>query len=170
MMLKKNSINSSDTILIKPDKISAPSDLKEKLFSQGEKIRKISKEIQLKSLTLAYENFFLYDIENMITETFVTELNESISTYNLISFSGKTKTGNKLELISPRNKLNFNLKKDIYKNKVGCKLDEVHTNTSFSTTNNVLNFGIICTRINKAVGEKRKMSLEIVETIHVLGL
>ena len=103
----KKLFDSPDTVLIKPDKISAPSDLKEKLFSQGEKIRKISKEIQLKLLTLAYENFFLYDIENMITETFVTELNESILTYGLISFSRKTKTGNKVELISPRNKLKF---------------------------------------------------------------
>ena len=118
----KKIFDSPDTILIKPDKISAPSDLKEKLFSQGEKIRKISKEIQLKLLMLAYESFFLYDIENMITETIVTELNESISTYGLISFSGKTKTDNKFELISPRKKLKFNLKKHICKNKVGFEL------------------------------------------------
>ena len=39
----KNFFDLSDTILIKPDKISAPRDLKEKLFGQGEKIRKISK-------------------------------------------------------------------------------------------------------------------------------
>ena len=34
----KKIFNSTDTILIKPDKISAPSDLKEKLFGQGKKI------------------------------------------------------------------------------------------------------------------------------------
>ena len=66
--------------------MSVSSELKEKLFGQGEKIKKLSKEIQLKSLTLAYENFFLYDHENMIIETFVTELNESFSKYGLISF------------------------------------------------------------------------------------
>ena len=76
----KHFFDSSDTILIKPDKISAPSNLKEKLFSQGEEIMKISKEIQLKSLTLAHENFFLYDVENMITENFVAKFNKSIST------------------------------------------------------------------------------------------
>ena len=32
---------------------------------------------------LAYESIFQYDIEN-ITETFVTEVNENISTYGLI--------------------------------------------------------------------------------------
>ena len=47
---------------------------------------------------LAYENFFLYNLENMITETFVTELNKNFSTYSLISFSGETKTDNSIDL------------------------------------------------------------------------
>ena len=58
----------------------------------------------------------------MITETSVTELNENFSTYDLISFSVKTKTDNKLHLISPNNKLKFNLKKYIYKNRVKFEL------------------------------------------------
>ena len=73
----KKFFDSSDTILIKPDKISIPSEVKDKLFGQGEKIKKLSKELQLKSLTLAYENFSLYHLENMTTKTLVTELNES---------------------------------------------------------------------------------------------
>ena len=141
--------------MIKPDKISAPSDIKEKLFGQSKKIRKISKEIQLKSLTIAYETFFLYDIENMITKTFVTELNKNTSTYDLISFCGETKTDNKLHLITPHNKLKLNLKKDIYNNKVGFELGKVHTKTSFSTTRDK---------------EKKTMSIKIIETIHVLRL
>ena len=107
----KNFFDSSDTILIKPDKISAPSNLKEKILGQSEKIRKLSKEIQLKSLTIAYERFFLYDIENIITETFVTKLNGNTSTYGLISFSSDTKTDNKLHLTTTHYKLKFNLKK-----------------------------------------------------------
>ena len=166
----KEIFDSSDTILIKPDKISALRDLREKLFGQSENIRKISKEIQLKSLTIAYEIFFLYDIENMITETFVTELNENTSTPYLISFSGETKTDKKLHLIIPHNKVKCNLKNNIYKNKVGFGLGKVHTKTSFSTTrDNVLNFGILSTRTNKTVGEKRTMSMEIIKTVHVLG-
>ena len=69
--------DSSDTFLIKSDKISVSSNIKEKLFGQGEKMKKDSKEVQLKSLTLAYENVFLNDLQNMIIETFVTELNQS---------------------------------------------------------------------------------------------
>ena len=38
----KKIFDSTDTILIRPNKISAPSDLKEKLFGQGEKVRKLS--------------------------------------------------------------------------------------------------------------------------------
>ena len=127
--------------------ISAPSNLRENLFAQGEKIKNLSKEMQWKSLMLAYENYFLYDLENMITETFVSELNKNFSTYGLILFSGEAKTENKLSLslIKPDNKLKFNLKKDVYKNEVGFELGKVHTKTSFSTTrDNVLDFGILC--------------------------
>ena len=58
----------------------------------------------------------------MITKTFVNELNKNFSTYGLISFSGETKRDNKLVLISPRSKLKFNLKRDVYKSKVGFEL------------------------------------------------
>ena len=61
----------------------------------------------------------------MITETFVTELNENISTYDLILFYVETKMNNKLYLISPNNKLKFNLKKYIYKNRLKFKLRKV---------------------------------------------
>ena len=64
------------------------------------KIKKPSKEIQVKLFTLAYESSFPYDLKNMITETFVTELNEGFSTNGLISVSDETKTDNKLALIS----------------------------------------------------------------------
>ena len=93
----------------------------------------------------------------MITETFVTELNQSFSTSSLISFSGQTKTDNKLALISSSSKLKFNLKKDVYKNKVGSELGKVHAKTSFSTTsNNVLNFGILCTHKIKQLVKKEQ--------------
>ena len=78
---------------------------------------------------------------------------------------------NKLAPISPSSKLKFNLKKGVYKNKVGFELGKVHTKTSFSTTrDNVLNFCILCTRKIVTAGEKRTISQEIIETIHVLGL
>ena len=51
---------------------------------------------------VAHENFFLYDNENMITETYVSELNENISVYGLIAFlENTTNKDNKLHLITP---------------------------------------------------------------------
>ena len=108
MMLKRVSIHQ---ILF--CKISTSRNLKEKLFSQDEKIKKLSMEMQLKPLTLAYENFVIYDLENVIIETFVTKLNQKISIGFLISFSGETKTENKLLLIKPSSKPKFDLKKDV---------------------------------------------------------
>ena len=53
-------------------------------------------------------------------------------------------------------------------NKVGFELGKVHAKMLFSTTrDNVLNFGILCTKKNKTVAEKRTMSIEIIETVHV---
>ena len=100
----------------------------------------------------------------MITGTFVTE-------FGLVSFSGEGKDNNKLDLITPNKKLKFNMKKDVYKNRITLNLGKVYTKTSFSTTrNNVLNFGLLCTKNNRSVGEKWTMSQEIIKTVHVLGL
>ena len=60
---------------------------------------------------IAHEKVFLYDNESMITEMYVSELNENISIYGLIVFLGKTiNKDNKLHLITSKNKLKFNLK------------------------------------------------------------
>ena len=61
-----------------------------------------------------YENFFLYDLDNFIKPTFTTELQKEFSIYSLISFSGETKKDNKLELVSPQNRLKFEITRDIY--------------------------------------------------------
>ena len=97
----------------------------------------------------------------------MSELNENISIYGLIAFLGKTTNkDNKLHLITPEHKLKFNIKKDTYK--IELKLGKVHTKTLFSTPrDNVLNFGILYTKIIKTIGEKKAMSHD---TAHILGL
>ena len=42
--------------------------------------------MNIKFLTVAHENFFLYDNEKMITETHVIDLNENSSIYGLTAF------------------------------------------------------------------------------------
>ena len=72
---------------------------------------------------IAHEKVFLYDNESMITEMYVSELNENISIYGLIVFLGKTTNkDNKLHLITSKNKLKFNLKNGVYKDKIELKL------------------------------------------------
>ena len=59
----------------------------------------------------------------MVVETYVRELNRNISSYEVISFLGKqTDLENKLHLITPRQKLKFNIKKDFHKNKIEFEL------------------------------------------------
>ena len=73
----------------------------------------------------------------MIPKIFATKLNKSFSMSGLISFSGETKTDNKLALMSLSSQLKFNLKKDIYKEcfKFGTMCD------------NELHVSILCTKI-----------------------
>ena len=108
----------------------------------------------------------------MIAETYMSELNENILIYGLIPFLKKTiNRANKLHLITPELKLKFNLKEDRYENKIELKLGKVHTKTSFSTPrDNVLNFGVLGTKRNKPIAEKRAMSYKIVDTVQILGL
>ena len=73
------------------------------------------------------KNFFLSNIDNVIKPTFTTELQKEFSIYDLISFSGETKKDNKLELVSPQNKLKFEMIKDTYKNDMKFELSKVHT-------------------------------------------
>ena len=63
----------------------------EDLQGQSGYIKKLSEKVNLKSLTHAYENFFLYDLENVIKPIYTTELQQEFSIYGLISFSSETK-------------------------------------------------------------------------------
>ena len=78
----------------------------------------------------------------------------------------------KLDLITPNRKLKFNMKKNVDKNRITVNFGKVYTKSSFSKMrNNVLNFGLHCTKKkNKLVGEKRKMSQEIIKTVHLFKI
>ena len=76
---------------IKKIKETAVANIENDLQGQSGYLKKLSEKVNLKSLTHAYENFFLYDLENLIKPTFTTELQKEFSIYGLISFSGETK-------------------------------------------------------------------------------
>ena len=82
----KTNFDSTRTVLEKADRVPASDNIKAFLDTQIGKIKNAS--INIKSLMAAHEKFFLYGNENMITETYVSELNENISIYGLITFLG----------------------------------------------------------------------------------
>ena len=151
-------------------KTLAPSNI-ENLSGQAGYIKNLSKKVNLKSLIHAYDNFFLYDLENIIKPTFATEVQEEFSINGLISFLGETKKNNKLDLIKPGDNLKFELIDDVYKNSLSFELRKVHTKKPFNVVSNkVFNFAILRTEKNKRTGEKRAMNLEIIDTICILGI
>ena len=123
------------------------------LQGQSGYIKKLSEKVNLKSLTHAYENFFLYNLENVIKPIYRTELQQEFTIYGLISFSSETKNYNKLDLIRPTERLKFQFIKDIYKNKLEFELSKVHTKKSFNVVSNkVFNFGMLRTKGEKTIG------------------
>ena len=132
---------------VKTIKEAAPKNLETDLQGQSGYLKKLSEKVNLKSLTYAYENFFLYDLDNVIKPTFTTELQKEFLIYGLISFSGETKKDNKLELVSPQNRLKFEMTRDIYKKDMKFELSKVHSKKTFNVVgDHILNFSMLRTK------------------------
>ena len=88
----------------------------------------------------------------------------------MITFSGESKDNKKLDLINASNNLKFEVKKDTYKTSISFELGKVLEKFFYIVvSDNVFNFGLLCSKKNKTIGEKHKMS-EIVNKIKILGL
>ena len=152
-----NKVNTSKkTEIISKSKRSAeikntsPEKIEEYLSEDYFELKKLSEEINLKSLNRIYENFFLYDLENIIKPSFTTELQTEFSKYGLINFSGEIDEEKKIKVISPKNYLKFEIEREIYKNQLKIELNKVHNKKTFNIIdNNVFNFGILCTKKKK---------------------
>ena len=148
-------------------KIKSPENVIQKLQSDELNFLQ-SHKINTRSLTYAHENFFLYDLENMIKSTFTTELQQEFNIYGLIYFSGEEK--NKLHLIRPKSKLKFQFEKDIYKKEMKFELAKVHKKKTFNVVGDYIsNFSMLRTEKN-GIGNKRKMQIELVDEISILGI
>ena len=148
-------------------KMKSPKDVNEKMQSDELNFLQ-SNKINTNSLTYAHENFFLYDLENMIQPTFTTELQQEFSIYGLIYFSGQQK--DKLDLVKPKNKLKFQLNRDIYKKQMKFQIAKVHKKKTFNIVSDyVSNFSIVKTEKN-GIGNKRKMKNEIIDEIPFFGI
>ena len=138
---RKSGRSGSKTITIVVD--SLKSDSNKKL----EEVRALLNKLNLKSITYAYENFFLYDLERIIKPTFVTENGKDFSISGLISYSGENKEDNKLDLIKPTDCLKFQVLKDTYRNSLSFELGKVHENRSFTVVGDrIFNLGLLKTK------------------------
>ena len=159
-----SSFNNNTTVTLK---VKSPKDVDEKMQSDELNFLQ-SNKINANSLTYAHENFFLYDLENMIQPTFTTELQQEFSIYGLIYFSGEQK--DKLDLVKPKNKLKFQLNRDIYKKQMKFEIAKVHKKKTFNIVSDyVSNFSIVKTE-KSGIGNKRKMKTEIIDEIPILGI
>ena len=163
----------SNLYLLKENtEIEAPPTIKETIEGQMDKcnINILKKQFDLKPLAHTFEKIFLYDLENMINEIYVTQLNKEFPVYDLITFSSENKNNKKLDLVTPDNNIKFQLKRDAYKNSIGFQLAKVHEKKSYTVINNkILNFGLLKSDKNHFVGQKYKMK-EIIDIVRVLGL
>ena len=69
-------------------------------------------------LSLLQNTFSLYDLRNMLKNTFISELDKYITIYGSISYFDIAKENNEVYLITHRNKLNLSVKKDVYKEEI----------------------------------------------------
>ena len=152
-------------------KNTSPEKIEEYLDGQYHQLKKLTEEVDLKSLNRVYEKNFLYDLENIIKPSFTTELQKEFSIYGLINFSGEIDEDKKLKVVSPKNSLKFELEKDIYKTQLKLELNKVHNKKTFDIIdNNIYNFGIFSTKKRKKIGEKRIMSNEIIDSVTIIGI
>ena len=159
-----SNFNNATTITLK---VKSPENAIEKLQSDELNFLQ-SHKINTRFLTYAYKNFFLYDLENMIKPTFTTELQQEFNIYGLIYFSGDQK--NKLHLIRPKSKLKFQFDKDIYKKQMKFELAKVHKKKTFNVVGDYIsNFSMLKTEQN-GIGYKRKVQMELVDEISILGI
>ena len=156
--------------MIKTLKNTTPEKLEDQLGGQYIFLKKLVEKVNLKSLTYAYENFFLYDLENIIKPTFTTELEKEFAIYGLINFSGEVKK-NKLNLITPQKRLKFEIEKDVYKTELRLELNKVHSKKTYDIVgDHILNFGMLMTKKQKTIGQKRGFDAEIIDSINIIGI
>ena len=140
----------------------------EKEYTQ---LKKKAEEINFESLDFIYENFFLYDLDNYIIPSFTTELETEFSIYGLVNFSNKLRTENeKLNIITTKNYLAFNVINNILKNKLNFELTKVHTKKTFEIIDKaVYNFGILKNE-RRNIKLKRQAEVEVMDKISIIGL
>ena len=81
----------------------------------------------------------------MVNNAFINELDKYITIYGSISCFAKAKENNEIDLITPCNKLNFSIEKDVYEEETELELAKVSSQSTIHTASNTKHFGILST-------------------------
>ena len=112
----------------------------------------------------------MYDNDNLIRETFISELNKKVNLIGSITFYEEINKQGKAFLISNESKLKFDVKKNIVIDSFNFNLS--HTNLSIKIDlkkQEIENFMIIATPKLTKSGQKRKM-VEVIDTVILKAL
>ena len=132
-------------ILNANEAISVPANLKDILDKQIINLREKSEIVKtVKLSSFIHDMFFLYDLGNIITKTYINELERSILIYVSITYLGEINSTNEVDLITPQKKISFKFPKNVYKSQIDLELAKVKDEEKINMTNNkIQNFGIL---------------------------
>ena len=112
--------------------------------------------------------FFLYDNLNIIKETFVSELNKKVSLLGGVWYYVKANSKDgKIELVTPRNKLKFNIKQNISLPELSLSIAPVIASQKLNLRERKIKNLLIISTFSK--NRKRKMR-DILDTIMIKAL
>ena len=100
-------------------------------------------------LSFVQDTFFLYRNSNLVKKKTIAELREHIAIFGAISYFGKKKSSNNIDLITPENKLNFSSTQKAYKEEIVLQLAKVCGKFFFTASNKIRHFGILTTKKEK---------------------
>ena len=114
--------------------------------------------------------FFLYDNQNVINETFISEIYKKVSLIGGVWYFVKTGSDGKIELVTSKNKLNFKIKKQQNLTKFSFGIAPVVASKKIDFKNKKINNILIVSVDKKArAGQKRRMA-EILDTLMIKDL
>ena len=97
-----------------------------------------------KTVGISQEGYFPYNDTNIIKETFISELEKKVSLISSISYFDKVNSENRIELITPKNKLKFEVKENTFLGEITLQLSPTFGNKQIKLKkNDINNFAIL---------------------------
>ena len=87
---------------------------RQEIVQKLDKLEKKLNEIgDFNGINISQQSYFLYDMSNLLKETFKSQLYKEMSIYNTISYFEESKENNQTNLITSNNKLKFNVRRKL---------------------------------------------------------